>query len=76
MSVNKIWFSEINFSSGKTEKIVFATEDEAKDTFNKVRYEQHDKLVYVENGGKPSLINLRNIEQISEPQEFQPEVEY
>lgn len=70
-----VWFSKIQFTSGITEEIVFATEDEAKDTFSKVRYEQHDKLVYIENGGKPSLINLRNIEKISEPQEFQPELE-
>lgn len=72
---NKIWYSEVQYVSGKKEKVIFANEEIAKDTFNKARYEQHDKLVYIEDSGRPSLINLNNVEKFSEPKEHQPEEE-
>lgn len=69
-----MWYCEVEFVSGKTKIIIFRDEVEANDFFDSLKKNYKNltdnKLLYVHNNGKGRMININNIESVSEPEHY------
>ncbi|MFB7304579.1 hypothetical protein [Heyndrickxia sporothermodurans] len=65
-----MWYCSIEFVSGKRKVVVFQDETEANNFIYTVTNSSNDSFIYSDNNNNGIYINIKNIEEISEPKEY------